>query len=145
MEEASAKHATELAYLNVGGKKYITNFETLVRSKSSYFNSIMRIDRNSGRVLLFLRSCLVDKEGAIFINRDGDLFAYVLQFMRDGRRAALPENKCLLKQLIREAEFFGMESWKDTLMEQLQIVDRKENEVTMNSTCLKLYELLQIL
>ncbi|VDK51331.1 unnamed protein product [Cylicostephanus goldi] len=100
MEEANAMCGIDLVYLNVGGKKYTTNFETLARSKSSYFNELMKIDRNSGRVLLFLKNCAIDREGALFINRDGDLFAHALQFMRDGRRAVLPEDKCTLKQLI---------------------------------------------
>ncbi|ETN74956.1 hypothetical protein NECAME_03871 [Necator americanus] len=73
----------------------------------------------------------VDSEGAIFINRDGDLFAHVLQFMRDGKRAVLPERIDILKQLIRESEFFGMESWKGVLTEQLETAERNENETTM--------------
>ncbi|CAJ0598331.1 unnamed protein product [Cylicocyclus nassatus] len=136
MEEANAMCGIDLVYLNVGGKKYTTNFETLARSKSSYFSELMRIDRNSGRVLLFLKNCAIDREGALFINRDGDLFAHALQFMRDGRRAVLPEDKYTLKQLIRESEFFGMDSWKEVLIEQLEQVDKKKNELMETLTAI---------
>ncbi|EYB87155.1 hypothetical protein Y032_0267g745 [Ancylostoma ceylanicum] len=129
MEDVSAHHATDIVQLNVGGKRYTTLFETLARSKSSFFNRIMRIDHVTGKVLLFRRNFMVDAEGAIFINRDGDLFAHALQFMRDGKRTALPEKVYTLKQLIRESEFFGMESWKQVLTEQLEIVEKKSNEI----------------
>ncbi|KAK6742403.1 hypothetical protein RB195_009959 [Necator americanus] len=128
-EDISVHHVTEMVQLNVGGRRYWTLFETLVRSKSSFFSLIMRIDNISGKVLLFKKNYTVDSEGAIFINRDGDLFAHVLQFMRDGKRAVLPERIDILKQLIRESEFFGMESWKGVLTEQLETAERNENEI----------------
>ncbi|KJH52570.1 K+ channel tetramerization domain protein [Dictyocaulus viviparus] len=71
---------------------------------------------------------VIDSNGAIFINRDGDLFAYVLQFMRDGKRTTLPENPYLLRQLMRESEFFGMNSWNDVLKQQLQQIEKFRNE-----------------
>ncbi|VDM60452.1 unnamed protein product, partial [Angiostrongylus costaricensis] len=40
-----------------------------------------------------------NQSGAIFINRDGKLFAYALQFMRDGKRTALPQNFDILRQI----------------------------------------------
>ncbi|KAL6726294.1 hypothetical protein Aduo_008282 [Ancylostoma duodenale] len=129
MEDVSAHHATDIVQLNVGGKRYTTLFETLARSKSSFFNRFLRIDNITGKVLLFHRNVMEDAEGAIFINRDGDLFAHALQFMRDGKRAALPEKAYTLRQLIRESEFFGMESWKLVLTEQLEAVEKKRNEI----------------
>ncbi|PIO61002.1 hypothetical protein TELCIR_17489, partial [Teladorsagia circumcincta] len=70
----------------------------------------------------------VDSIGAIFVNRDGDLFAHVLQFMRDGKRTALPENSEILRQLVRESEFFGMDIWKSVLQQQLEVMEKRENQ-----------------
>ncbi|RCN48192.1 K+ channel tetramerization domain protein [Ancylostoma caninum] len=99
MEDVSAHHATDVIHLNVGGKKYATLFETIVGAKSSFFNRFVRIDI-TGKVLLFRRNVMMDADGAIFINRDGDLFAHVLQFMRDGKRTVLPEKAYTLRQLL---------------------------------------------
>ncbi|KHJ79767.1 K+ channel tetramerization domain protein [Oesophagostomum dentatum] len=129
MEDVSAHHATDLVHLNVGGRNFTTLVETLVRSQSAYFARFMRIDP-SGKVLLLRRLTQIDRDGAIFINRDGELFAYALQFMRDGRRTVLPEEKILLKQLVREAEYFGMDMWKEALMGQLEIVEREGDGVS---------------
>ncbi|KAK5969826.1 BTB domain-containing protein, partial [Trichostrongylus colubriformis] len=129
-EDVSTHHVTDIVCLNVGGKRYTTHFETLVLSKSSYFQRFVRIDDFSGKVLLFRRNFSTDSMGAIFVNRDGDLFAHALQFMRDGKRTALPQNTEILRQLVRESEFFGMDIWKSVLEQQLEEADKRENQVT---------------
>ncbi|KAE9421142.1 hypothetical protein Angca_008092, partial [Angiostrongylus cantonensis] len=122
----SVHHITDVVQLNVGGKTYTTLFETLALSKSPYFQRFIRIDDTSGKVLLCRRNLAVDSAGAIFINRDGKLFAYALQFMRDGKRTALPQNSDILRQLVRESEFFEMDGWKDVLQEQLQTIEKQK-------------------
>ncbi|WKY00980.1 hypothetical protein Q1695_015187 [Nippostrongylus brasiliensis] len=127
--DVTTQHVTDIVHLNVGGKRYSTHFETLIRSRSSYFNRLVRIDDVSGKVLLYLKNCSIDSTGAIFVNRDGDLFAYALQFMRDGKRAALPQNTDILQQLVREAEFFGMDIWKIELQKRLEEESRRESQI----------------
>nr|CDJ98062.1 Potassium channel domain containing protein [Haemonchus contortus] len=128
-EDVSTHHVTDIAYLNVGGKRYTTHFETLILSKSSYFHRFVRLDDVTGKVLLYRRYISVDSIGAIFVNRDGDLFAHALQFMRDGKRTALPQNTDILRQLIRESEFFGMEVWKSVLQQQLEATESQESQI----------------
>ncbi|KAK6046277.1 hypothetical protein COOONC_16218 [Cooperia oncophora] len=71
----------------------------------------------------------VDSVGAIFVNRDGDLFAHALQFMRDGKRTAMPQNAEILRQLVRESEFFGMDVWNSVLQQRLADAEERENKV----------------
>ncbi|PAV64500.1 hypothetical protein WR25_27219 [Diploscapter pachys] len=49
---------------------------------------------------LGLQSNGLEDRGTIFINRDGELFRYVLQYMRDGQNTVLPEDISLLRQLV---------------------------------------------
>ncbi|CAI4224055.1 unnamed protein product [Auanema sp. JU1783] len=120
LQDVSAHHATEIVHLNVGGKRYATLYETLARSKSVFFNQFIRIDEASGKVLLYHRYFTDDGQNAIFVNRDGELFAHVLHFLRDGKKAPLPSDQFLLKQLTRESEFYGLENWRRCLHEQLR-------------------------
>ncbi|VDP37548.1 unnamed protein product [Heligmosomoides polygyrus] len=70
----------------------------------------------------------MDSTGAVFINRDGDLFAHALQFMRDGKRTALPQNTDVLQQLVRESEYFGMDIWRTELHHQLTEMEKQRNQ-----------------
>jgi hypothetical protein len=50
----------------------------------------------------------------VFINRDGDLFAYVMQFLRDGKQTVLPEDSNTLRRLTVTHMHIGhkLERWK---------------------------------
>uniref|UniRef100_A0A1I7X6F0 BTB domain-containing protein n=1 Tax=Heterorhabditis bacteriophora TaxID=37862 RepID=A0A1I7X6F0_HETBA len=128
LQDVTAHHATEIVHINAGGKRYSTLFETLARSKSSYFIHFVRIDDTSGKILLYHRNFIEDLSGGIFINRDGDLFGYILQYMRDGKRTVLPDDINKLKQLAREAEFFGMENLRRVILEKLDMEEKRKEE-----------------
>ncbi|TKR79990.1 hypothetical protein L596_014130 [Steinernema carpocapsae] len=71
-----------------------------------------------------------DRTGKMFVNRDGDLFKWILQFMRDGKRCVLPNDTVTLRQLHREAEFFGLDALQNVISERLldehRTISRKE-------------------
>ncbi len=56
----------------------------------------------------------VDKIGAYFIDRDGSLFGYILNFLRSSR-LLVPEGFAQLEQLSVEAEFFQIEPLTDAV------------------------------
>lgn len=81
--------------LNVGGMLYSTTRTTLLRYDS------MLAAMFSGRHELKRRA-----DGRVFIDRDGELFKYVLQYLRDGDLDVAYLDKGLRERLKREAAFY---------------------------------------
>eukprot|EP00123_Amoebidium_parasiticum_P020713 comp5518_c0_seq1/m.1444 comp5518_c0_seq1/g.1444 ORF comp5518_c0_seq1/g.1444 comp5518_c0_seq1/m.1444 type:complete len:260 (-) comp5518_c0_seq1:360-1139(-) len=82
-----------VVHLNVGGVPYQTSKSTLLANEESFFSSLL-----SGRF-----PSTKDANGAYFIDRDGDTFKYVLEYLRCGS-ATVPA--CDRERVCREAEFF---------------------------------------
>ncbi|XP_033095908.1 BTB/POZ domain-containing protein KCTD16-like [Anneissia japonica] len=86
-----------LAELNVGGREFTTTLSTL--------------RKHSGSVIaeMFADPTILvkDNRGKYFIDRDGDLFRYILDYLRDGR-IILPSNYENVNRLIAEAEYFRL-------------------------------------
>jgi len=91
--------------LNVGGVLYTTSAETLTKDEGSLLCSLFSGSSNS---------LLHDSKGRVFIDRDGVLFRYILDYLRNGR-LILPDNFKEVERLKIEAEYFQME----TLLHQL--------------------------
>eukprot|EP01133_Synstelium_polycarpum_P010215 gene10215-11901_t len=99
----SVNEDAELVLLNVGGYKYTTTKQTLRSYADSYLGVMF-----SGRFPL-----QKDKKGRVFIDRDGDLFKYILSFLRSGSdNVGLPSNisqsDSRFKQIIYEFQYFGL-------------------------------------
>ncbi|CAF2562409.1 unnamed protein product [Rotaria sp. Silwood2] len=93
--------------LNVGGDKYTTSVETLTSEKNTFFTALFseqwQLERNPD-------------DRSIFIDRNGRMFTYILEYLRTNM---VPDNvmndKSLLKKLIIEAEYFRLHSLMDRL------------------------------
>ncbi|XP_070562482.1 BTB/POZ domain-containing protein KCTD3-like [Ptychodera flava] len=85
----------EIIHLNVGGTRFSTSRQTLTWVVDSFFSSLL-----SGRI-----ASLKDETGAIFIDRDPNLFVPILNYLRtkdlDLRDLNIPA-------LRHEAEFYGI-------------------------------------
>ena len=91
--------------LNVGGIKYVTTQQTLCG-----YESMLR-GKFSGR---FSMEPLDD--GSHFLDRDGELFKYILKFLRNGK-LSIPEtwSKNDLHDLLMEAQYFAITSMVNVL------------------------------
>ncbi|MCI4386282.1 hypothetical protein PGIGA_G00060620 [Pangasianodon gigas] len=87
--------------LNVGGQVYYTRHATLVSQPGSLLGKIF--SPKSSAVPDLAR----DPKGRYFIDRDGFLFRYVLDFLRD-RQVVLPEHFPEKARLRKEAEYFQL-------------------------------------
>lgn len=90
--------------LNVGGKFYSTSVLTLTREPDSLLGRIF-----SGR-----QHVDKDHSGKYFIDRDGSLFRYILDFLRT-RRLHLPDDFREIARLKSEAEFFEIRGLEQQL------------------------------
>lgn len=87
--------SSEIIHLNVGGRRFSTSRQTLTWVPDSFFTSLL-----SGRI-----SSLRDETGAIFIDRDPDLFSRILHFLRTKE---VDFKHVDLSTLRHEAEFYGI-------------------------------------
>lgn len=84
--------------LNVGGVHYTTKLDTLTSEKNTLLAEIF-----SGKS----DDVIKDAKGRIFIDRDGVLFRYILDYLRDSA-ISLPEGFRETERLKKEAEHFKL-------------------------------------
>lgn len=81
--------------LNVGGEIYTSTLDTLTRCRDSMLGAMF-----TGQIPM-----LRDNGGNVFIDRDGKVFRYILNYLRSSS-LDLPEGFSELALLRREADFF---------------------------------------
>jgi hypothetical protein len=102
--EKSVMSPKQKITLNVGGEYFETTIETLTKTNEktiSYFRS------------LFSQQWKLEKDpkdGSIFIDRDGVLFRYILQYFRTGQVVINFDDALLRRDLLTEAEFYQIDS-----------------------------------
>ncbi|XP_006111984.2 BTB/POZ domain-containing protein KCTD8 [Pelodiscus sinensis] len=94
----------EVVELNVGGQVYVTKHSTLLSVPDSTLASMFAPRRGSQAAA---RELPRDSRARFFIDRDGFLFRYVLDYLRD-KQLALPEHFPEKERLLREAEYFQL-------------------------------------
>lgn len=95
---------SELVELNVGGVHYTTTLSTLTQEKSSLLNEIF-----SNKDTL-----LKDAKGRYFLDRDGVLFRFILDYLRD-KQLSLPDGFREKQRLQKEAEHFKLNGLLDCI------------------------------
>jgi uncharacterized protein YjbI with pentapeptide repeats len=100
--------------LNVGGQYFATSSTTIAMHKESLLYKLV-----FGRI-----ASTRDAQNRIFIDRDGAVFRYVLNFMRDGR-LSLPMNFDDYEALLWAAEFYQVRGLRHAALAQLAQVRRE--------------------
>eukprot|EP00871_Galdieria_phlegrea_P002748 jgi/Galph1/3474/GphlegSOOS_G2132.1 len=103
--------------LNVGGKYFETTVDTLTKDKESMLSAMF-----SGKYAI-----QKDDQGAVFLDRDGDRFRHILNYLRSNT-LHVGENIQLLGEILEEAEYFGLQSLVDKLREEVMHYHRKWEE-----------------
>lgn len=96
----------EIVRLNVGGHLFTTTKSTLKRFPTDALDKILRKH---------------DKEGNVFVDRDGRMFQYILGFLRSGK-LCLPDDFSEFDSLTTEVEAYGI----SYLFKLLQDMKRKK-------------------
>lgn len=90
---------SEIVELNVGGVFYTTSLSTLIKEPTSLLGQLFS-EENSAKLVK-------DSKGKYFIDRDGVLFRYILDFLRN-QKIILPENFHEKDRLRNEADYFKL-------------------------------------
>ncbi|XP_043934742.1 BTB/POZ domain-containing protein KCTD6 isoform X4 [Protopterus annectens] len=111
--------------LNVGGHLYTTSISTLTRYPDSMLGAMFRGAFPTAR----------DSQGNYFIDRDGPLFRYILNFLRTSE-LTLPQDFKETDLLRKEADFYQIEPLIQCLNDPkpLYPVDTFEEVVELSST-----------
>lgn len=99
--------------LNVGGKKFETHKDTLVQH-SEFFRA--KFEKK-----------FFNDDGEIFIDRNGDLFAYILDYMRSQELPELSDE--LRSRLSIEADYFLMKGLEEKLQKGSEKVEKYTYDV----------------
>ncbi|AWO99958.1 putative BTB/POZ domain-containing protein KCTD16 [Scophthalmus maximus] len=101
-EQASVQNSfPDVVELNVGGQVYYTRHSTLVNNPSSLLGKIFSSKKEASNDLAR------DPKGRYFVDRDGFLFRYVLDYLRD-KQVVLPDHFPEKGRLRKEAEYFQL-------------------------------------
>ncbi|XP_038830864.1 BTB/POZ domain-containing protein KCTD21-like [Salvelinus namaycush] len=95
--------------LNVGGEIYTTTLDTLTRYRDSMLGAMF-----TGQI-----STLRDTRGNVFIDRDGKVFRYILNFLRSSS-LDLPDRFSEMRLLRREADFFQIRPLLDEIQRHVE-------------------------
>ncbi|XP_076360059.1 BTB/POZ domain-containing protein KCTD12-like [Tachypleus tridentatus] len=97
LHEVRSTNFPSVMELNVGGVFYTTSLNTLTKEPTSLLGQ-MFTGKGSKQVMR-------DSKGKFFIDRDGVIFRYVLDYLRN-QKLILPENFHERERLKQEAEYF---------------------------------------
>ena len=103
--------------LNVGGTKYTTSINTLTKYPASMLGIMFAGNLPSTK----------DVDGAYFIDADGDMFIYVLNFLRRNQ-LSLPSEFQEYDRLLVEAEFFQIQP----LIDHIQVSYQNNLNISLN-------------
>lgn len=102
--------SNQIIQLNVGGISFSTMKETLLREPNSFFETLF-VPEKLEKVSKF---AILLANGSYFIDRDGYLFTFILDYLRNGR-LIVPQNFDNLIRLRDEAEFYQLYNLKKYL------------------------------
>lgn len=115
-----AQFPNSVVRLNVGGTNYCTTLATLNKAEQSLLADIFGADGGQiqcGEVLSLL------PDGSYFLDRDGHLFRYILDYLRSGK-VTLPEAFTEHGRLREEAKFYGLQGMVQQLDDGVLAVPR---------------------
>lgn len=131
LNEDYVNNLTTVIELNVGGVYYATTLTTLVCENDSLFSQLFDSNTNnvssssSSQIANSLNMIKIrDSKNKLFFDRDGLLFRYVLDYLRN-KSLILPENFNEKRRLRREAEYFRLNN-------MVKAIDDYDYETTLN-------------
>ncbi|PIK46367.1 putative potassium channel regulatory protein-like [Apostichopus japonicus] len=94
-------------YLNVGGNLYTTTLSVLKSDQESFIGKMFSRKPSEWTI---------DRNGNVFIDRDGSLFRYILNFLRDDQ-LIVPTKFAEFDLLLQEAKFYKLKKLEDAILQ----------------------------
>ncbi|KAM1276489.1 hypothetical protein ACFX13_029698 [Malus domestica] len=107
--------SSSLVHLNVGGKKFSTTVDTLTQRQPDSMLAAMFSGRHTLRQ---------DKKGYVFIDRDGEHFRHILNWLRDGEIPKLEASQ--YAELVKEARYYQLLGLVDGIPDVLNSKEDKK-------------------
>ena len=126
-------HLKGRVQLDVGGRIFSTTVSTLTSEKDTFFTALFSKQWEAEK----------DDQGRIFIDRNGDLFAEILDYMRNPEEFILPEER-LRKRLISEAKFYKLNAFLHVLTEPERQEEERKARLFADSTLLTKEHMLKL-
>lgn len=107
--DTSSDTQNTLIKLNVGGKKYLITKSTILSHPNSMLAAMISKEKPA----------IVDEEGYYFIDRNGELFEVIIEYLRTSG-LYIPRyfrNKLDISNLLREAAYYGLDNLTNVLGE----------------------------
>ncbi|NXD68490.1 KCNRG protein, partial [Eolophus roseicapillus] len=105
----------EVVVLSVGGVRFVTRASTLQQFPESRLARMLNEDDQEFKLV----------NGEFFVDRDGTLFSYIMDFLRT-LQVSLPTDFSDYQRLHREAEFYGLYPLADLLSQEHLLKPRLE-------------------
>jgi hypothetical protein len=130
MTANNSSASSTIVELNVGGVFYSTSVATLTSEPGSKLAKMF----DSSKLMKDEELTLKDSKGKYFIDRDGVLFRYILDYLRN-KKLVLPENFQETKRLVIEADFYELPSLVSSLrVTTVALPEVKSNHVPTSTT-----------
>eukprot|EP00903_Cladosiphon_okamuranus_P019401 g17838.t1 len=125
VSQNSSQGAGGIVRLNVGGKKFLTSRETIMHANNCMLASMFR-----GKF-----KCTTDEDGFVFIDRDGERFRHVLNFLRCSSLPSFDE-AWRYEEIMEEADFYAIEELRELCERQLEALEEaKRKEKAKSFAC----------
>lgn len=121
----SSSPFSEIIELNVGGQVYVTRHKTLIAVPDSLLWNMF--SKKSPKELAR------DSKGRFFLDRDGFLFRYILDYLRD-LNLVLPDYFPEKSRLQREADFFQLQDLAKRLSPRMSKDNSISEEISQSDT-----------
>jgi len=116
----------DLVKLNVGGEIFMSTWDTLTKEKNSMLSAMF-----AGTIPVQLL-----EDSSVFIDRDGKMFAKVLNYLRNGSFEP-PKDRATVYELLKEAEFYQLTAMYGQLKEHInnELGSPVTNRFSNKSSC----------
>lgn len=111
----------ELITLDIGGITYRTRKETLCAFPDSVLGTI--------------GECRDEASPSIFIDRDGNAFRFVLNYIRDKERVVLPDQQVDLAQVKAEADYYHLPGLSKLVLAQIEAINASKQPAPVMRVC----------